>query len=380
MGVRRFNVTIRKKQRKILNRSPNFLEDPEEPEEFLQDEHEESLESYEQPQKISSPKHERCSGLTASTEPRPRKCSKSHVDRHENPDDRNPWKCTFANCDEVYPTKDELLRHKKEMHSKYVCDICGLVLKHKYTLEVHLRRHKGESKYPCQYCRTAYFTSNELKLHMSVVHLSLVDFQCNDCGLAFKNSSSIMGGKSKAYRDRQKMLYQQQLAREAPLIKVLEESHNFTPKEIKRVKTRCPELVKLADCPAPIPVRFSLPNYPHEWKWMDSQLAKVRDYVNDCGEQQLGKRPLDVFLIAGYVMVLAENDDYAAFVRGLFPGLKEIGMDGKEPTMKDVEDFYGAYRFLPQKNPPYVPHKARKLRQLQQKQLQQQASALKNEG
>lgn len=190
------------------------------------------------------------------------------------------------------------------------------------------------------------------------------------------NLLPTVGGKSKAYRDRQKMLYQQQLAREAPLIKVLEETHSFTPKEIKRVKTRCPELVKLADCPAPIPVRFSLPNYPHEWMWMDSQLAKVRDYVNDCGEQQLGKqRPLDVFLIAGYVMVLAENDDYAAFVRGLFPGLKEIGLDGKEPTMKDVEDFYGAYRFLPQKNPPYVPHKARKIRQLQMKQ-QQKALAL----
>ncbi|XP_039429110.1 zinc finger protein 426-like [Culex pipiens pallens] len=168
-----------------------FLEDPEEPEEFLQDEHEESLESNEQPQKIR-PKTRMmqcsyCKYRTTSQE-----MFQSHVDRHENPDDRNPWKCSFANCDEVYPTKDELLRHKKEMHSKYVCDICGLVLKHKYTLEVHLRRHKGESKYPCQYCRTAYFTSNELKLHMSVVHLSLVDFQCNDCGLAFKNKKSLL--------------------------------------------------------------------------------------------------------------------------------------------------------------------------------------------
>uniref|UniRef100_A0A1Q3G1A8 Putative c2h2-type zn-finger protein n=1 Tax=Culex tarsalis TaxID=7177 RepID=A0A1Q3G1A8_CULTA len=169
-----------------------FLEEPEEAaEEYLQDEIEESFKADNQPQKMK-PKTRmmqcsHCKYRTTSKE-----MFQSHVDRHENPDDKNPWKCSFANCDEVYPTKDELLRHKKEMHSKYVCDICGLVLKHKYTLEVHLRRHKGESKYPCQYCRTAYFTSNELKLHMSVVHLSLVDFQCNDCGLAFKNKKSLL--------------------------------------------------------------------------------------------------------------------------------------------------------------------------------------------
>lgn len=109
-----------------------------------------------------------------------------HRDRHENPNDENPWKCSFTKCSEAYPTKEDLLKHKKEIHSKYVCGICGMVLKHKYTLELHLRRHKGDSKYPCQYCSTSYFTSNELKLHMSVIHLNATDFQCNDCGLAFK--------------------------------------------------------------------------------------------------------------------------------------------------------------------------------------------------
>ncbi|XP_065074078.1 zinc finger protein 271-like [Ochlerotatus camptorhynchus] len=114
-----------------------------------------------------------------------------HRDRHENPNDENPWKCSFAKCSEAYATKEDLLKHKKEMHSKYVCDICGMVLKHKYTLELHLRRHKGDSKYPCQYCSTSYFTSNELKLHMSVIHLNVTDFLCNDCGLAFKNKKSL---------------------------------------------------------------------------------------------------------------------------------------------------------------------------------------------
>ncbi|XP_062544154.1 PR domain zinc finger protein 5-like [Armigeres subalbatus] len=114
-----------------------------------------------------------------------------HVDRHENPNDASPWKCSFANCSEAYATKEDLLKHKKEIHSKYVCDICGLVLKHKYSLEVHLRRHYGDSKYPCRYCETSYFTANELKLHVTVAHLNTAKLQCNECGLAFKNNKSL---------------------------------------------------------------------------------------------------------------------------------------------------------------------------------------------
>ncbi|XP_055531283.1 zinc finger protein draculin-like [Wyeomyia smithii] len=115
----------------------------------------------------------------------------NHIERHEHPDDENPWKCSYSKCSEAYPTKEDLLRHKKEIHSKYVCDICGTILKHKYTLEVHLRRHAGDSKYPCQYCSTSYFTANELKLHLSVMHLAVADAQCSTCGLAFKNKKSL---------------------------------------------------------------------------------------------------------------------------------------------------------------------------------------------
>ncbi|KXJ72265.1 hypothetical protein RP20_CCG018468 [Aedes albopictus] len=115
----------------------------------------------------------------------------NHVDRHANPTDENPWKCSFANCSEAFPTKDDLLKHKKEIHSNYVCDICGLAVKHKYTLEVHLRRHNGNSNYPCWYCDTSFYTANELKMHMTVVHLNSAEFLCNECGLAFKNKKSL---------------------------------------------------------------------------------------------------------------------------------------------------------------------------------------------
>ncbi|XP_055603850.1 oocyte zinc finger protein XlCOF7.1-like isoform X2 [Uranotaenia lowii] len=112
-----------------------------------------------------------------------------HLESHEA--DANPWKCSYAKCSEVYVTKAELVQHKREVHSKYVCDICGLIVKHKYTLEIHLRRHVGASRFPCQYCSTSFITSNELKLHLSVVHVIAEDYECNECGLTFKNKKSL---------------------------------------------------------------------------------------------------------------------------------------------------------------------------------------------
>ncbi|XP_055625823.1 zinc finger protein ZFP2-like [Toxorhynchites rutilus septentrionalis] len=162
----------------------------------------------------------------------------NHVDRHEHPDDENPWKCSFANCNNAYPTKDDLLKHKKEIHSKYVCDICGLVLKHKYTLDIHLRRHNGDSKYPCEYCSTSYFTSNELKLHMSVVHLNATDFQCSECGLAFKNKKSLILHQKTHSDQRSFLCFECNMAFKTSAH--LRRHHNTVHRAIKFSCTLCP--------------------------------------------------------------------------------------------------------------------------------------------
>lgn len=106
----------------------------------------------------------------------------THMQKHQT----NDLVCRINHCMQEFDTKEALITHKKEQHLCCVCDICGFTLKNKYSLEVHVRRHKGETRFPCQYCSSSFHTKQEYKLHLSLVHVASETVSCQICQLEFK--------------------------------------------------------------------------------------------------------------------------------------------------------------------------------------------------
>lgn len=107
----------------------------------------------------------------------------THMQNHQTED----LVCRIDLCQVEFETKEALIAHKKEVHLCSVCDICGFTLKNKYSLEVHVRRHRGETRFPCQYCSSSFHTKQEYKLHLSLVHVASEAVSCDICKLEFKN-------------------------------------------------------------------------------------------------------------------------------------------------------------------------------------------------
>lgn len=101
------------------------------------------------------------------------------------------WKCGINDCEEQFDLKDHLVHHKREVHQCCVCDICGVVLKNKYSLDVHVRRHRGETRFSCKYCPSTFYTAQEHKLHLGLVHVASKTVKCGICGLEFKNATCL---------------------------------------------------------------------------------------------------------------------------------------------------------------------------------------------
>jgi hypothetical protein len=105
-----------------------------------------------------------------------------HLERHSR-----IWKCDMMGCDFVCSSKPDLTAHKSDLHSQYICDICGMAMKHKNSLATHYKRHTGAAEYQCKYCPKMYYTGTELKMHTISNHTVLAQqFECQVCGLTFK--------------------------------------------------------------------------------------------------------------------------------------------------------------------------------------------------
>lgn len=96
------------------------------------------------------------------------------------------WECDITGCDQRFDDNEQFIQHKKDVHQCCICTICGIVLKNKYSLEVHTRRHTGKTNFTCRYCPSTFYTSQEYKLHLGLVHVATDTVNCDVCGLEFK--------------------------------------------------------------------------------------------------------------------------------------------------------------------------------------------------
>ena len=98
-------------------------------------------------------------------------------------------------CGKVLKTKYSLKLHVKLMHEKvagqFPCDECGKVLKTKATLEYHKRVHAGEYPFRCDQCGNGYMTEKKM-MDCQNTHAGIYRFHCTHCD--YKTN------KDKAYR------------------------------------------------------------------------------------------------------------------------------------------------------------------------------------
>lgn len=47
-------------------------------------------------------------------------------------------------------TRDAIVKREKKEKQPHICDVCGNIYDRRYTLEVHMRRHRDEKPFQCE--------------------------------------------------------------------------------------------------------------------------------------------------------------------------------------------------------------------------------------
>uniref|UniRef100_A0A182PHG0 C2H2-type domain-containing protein n=1 Tax=Anopheles epiroticus TaxID=199890 RepID=A0A182PHG0_9DIPT len=115
-----------------------------------------------------------------------------HKKKHEQNIGKSGFVCNNPYCLRMFDTLDELLNHKSSNpHRRYTCEICGNVLKHRVSLEVHMERHVGFTHFQCPYCSSSFHTRTEVKNHLAAIHISEDRAECGECGAVFTSKKLL---------------------------------------------------------------------------------------------------------------------------------------------------------------------------------------------
>lgn len=82
-------------------------------------------------------------------------------------------------CFRMFESADEAQRHRRDVHERWKCAICGLVCTCAQSLERHGRTHSArERKHRCTECERTYLTAHQLKIHYRRKHTDERPFAC----------------------------------------------------------------------------------------------------------------------------------------------------------------------------------------------------------
>lgn len=100
------------------------------------------------------------------------------------------FKC--GTCKRFYKTKEQLEKHKVQMHSKddFGCNVCGKLFGVKFRLARHMVSHMKEKAFSCSICDKKFKTEITLRSHVRVVHEGdkkkvYRNYKCNLCPKAY---------------------------------------------------------------------------------------------------------------------------------------------------------------------------------------------------
>ena len=87
------------------------------------------------------------------------------------PSEKDPKILLCEYCDASFTSKSGLYYHKASLHlqKKFVCKVCGKVLRRKENLLNHMFTHSGPGSQECQFCNIK-FGAKHLKNHMIEAH------------------------------------------------------------------------------------------------------------------------------------------------------------------------------------------------------------------
>ena len=78
-----------------------------------------------------------------------------------------------------------MLKEHNQLGLSYSCDICGLKVISKSSLNRHKKRAHSPDEFPCPVCGKHFKHKSNLKDHVRLVHEKIKKYECSLCGLKF---------------------------------------------------------------------------------------------------------------------------------------------------------------------------------------------------
>ncbi|XP_060650502.1 zinc finger protein weckle [Drosophila nasuta] len=111
--------------------------------------------------------------------------------------DECPFECPV--CQRRFKNMARLKIHSDTHTNKnYVCNICGLKLNTRRTLNMHQLVHSDAKQFKCDVCGAAFKRGKTLKAHL-ILHTGIRPYKCNFCGKDFANGSNCRMHKRKTH-------------------------------------------------------------------------------------------------------------------------------------------------------------------------------------
>ena len=113
----------------------------------------------------------------------------AHMRKHTG---GNPFYCIV--CVRAFANHYDYIWHIKKVHSPenpYKCSVCSRALKNSRNFKSHMMTHTGERPFRCSVCGRGFLQTGNLKYHM-LTHTGEKPFSCSDCGVRYTSKQNLM--------------------------------------------------------------------------------------------------------------------------------------------------------------------------------------------